>query len=127
MSKPRLGVLFQVIYPEPLAAEDLPDFRVHARAGSLDWLVRKGPTYRVAIYPQQPSSDQALGAQAWLLFEYRRYGERHRLPDPTGFALAMIDMLECLAERPADLDWEVVAVPSDWSAAVPVAALACSS
>jgi fermentation-respiration switch protein FrsA (DUF1100 family) len=124
MSKPRLGVPFQVIYSEPLAQGEMPQFRVHARAGSLDWLMRKGSTYQVTVYPQPPSGDLALGIQAWLLLEYRRHGERHHLPDPTGFAMSMIDMLECVPARPGDLDWEVIAVPSDWSVAVPVAALA---
>jgi len=105
MSKPRLGVLFQVIYPESLAVGDLPNFRVRARAGALDWLGRKGPTYRVAIYPQPASEDLALGIQAWLFLEARRYGERHGLPDPTGFAMGMIDMIDCVPCRPADLDW----------------------
>ncbi len=124
MSKPRLGVAFQAIYPLPLADGEMPGVCVRARAGALDWLTRKGSTYRVAIYPQPASEDLALGIQAWLFLEYRRHGERHHLPDPTGFAMGMIDMLECVPARPADLDWEVVAVPSDWSAAVPITTLA---
>jgi len=104
MSKRRVGLGFELLYPPnsfPIRAPELSEL---ATTGTLNRLVEYAGLFDVSVYSLRPAPGRKAFIRGWLMTQMQLHFERAAVSDPDEMAAEMTRLIDVSFRRPADAD-----------------------